>query len=281
MYFESGERVLDDALRDQLCSDVLDDVDRDREGAAVRSPNPGGQADHLAARVHERPARAAAVECGIRLDHVIDRRAVRGRVPALQRTDDARRDRAALTERIPDGDDCVAHSDVVGVAESKRHEGARAHLDLEDREVGGGVDTDDARGQALVAREAHLDTLNALDDAEVGDDVAGLVDHEAGAERLPPGGHLHDPRCRAHVDVVHGQGSAGSSEGRRVRQRRLVDDLPDGRRRSSERARRGHDSDRHGGARRACADERRALKCQQPHARNAAVGRRLARLRLR
>ena len=55
---------------------------------------------------------------------------------ALQRADDARRDRALEPERVADRDHRVADLDVLGVAELDRGERACVGVDLEQRDVG-------------------------------------------------------------------------------------------------------------------------------------------------
>ena len=258
--------MLDDAFRDQLCGGVLDGVDRDREGTAVGCLSPGAQADRLAARIQERPARVAAGERGIRPDHAVDR------------ADDALRDRTALAEGISDRDDWVAHFDDVGVAEGNGRERARTRPDLKDGEIVDGIEADDARGQALVAREAHLDMADALDDAEGRDDVAGLVDHEAGAERLPPSPSPARPPVPRDV---HRRAWSGLATVERTAPGQAAEPgrRPPGRSSSLLRARRAAatiPTRVTARARRACADEGRALKCQPPHLRNAAPTRRCA-----
>ena len=57
-------------------------------------------------------------------------------------------------------------------------------MHLQHRDVGRGVGADDARLHVVAVREADLHRLRAFDHVVVRDDVAGLVDHEAGAERL-------------------------------------------------------------------------------------------------
>src|SRR5436853_2742171 len=94
VHLETRERMLDDAVRDQLCGDVLDRVDRDGETAVPRGPDLRRYADHLTARIQKRPAGVAVVECGVGLDHVVDRYAVRRSDPALKRADDPGGDRA-------------------------------------------------------------------------------------------------------------------------------------------------------------------------------------------
>src|SRR5205823_5411925 len=129
-----------------------------------------------------------------------------------------------------------------------------AHLDLEHGEIGGGVRADHPGLDALVVREADLDLPGALDDVVVRDDVARLVDDEAGAEGLLAldlgqpervaeervgrnvhdlgGGHLHHARRRALVDLVDGERLA-LPEVDRGRPGQVLD-LADGRGRTAE-----------------------------------------------
>ena len=65
-------------------------------------------ADHLAARVDQRPARVALVDGGVGLDAVRDGRAVGGLQVAVGGRDDARGEREVVAERIADGDDGLA-----------------------------------------------------------------------------------------------------------------------------------------------------------------------------
>ena len=189
---DPDERMLDDALRDQLRRDVLHGVDRDGEAdpdvavAAARCLDLRVDADHLSARVEEWAARVAVIERGVGLDHVVDRRAVRRDDAALPRADDAGRDRAVLTERIPDRDDGVADPYAVRVSKLERRERARLHAHLQDGDIGRRIAPDNARRKLLVVREAHVNLLRALDDVVVRDDVAGLVDDEAGSRAPPP-----------------------------------------------------------------------------------------------
>ena len=189
-------------------------------------------ADHLTARIEQRPTGVALVQRRVGLDHVVDRVAVRRLDDALECADDPGRDGAVVAEGVADGDDRVAHVHGVGVAERERRQRPRVRVDLQHSDVGGRVDADDLRLLALVVREAHVDRLRALDDVVVRDDVAGLVDHEARPERLGlllawqreaervdarrsdplRRRHLHDSRRGAPKDLVDGQRRAGLLE---------------------------------------------------------------------
>ena len=65
----------------------------------------------------------------------------------------------------------------------------RRHVDLEHRDVGRGVLADDLRAHglgAVLVAERDLDLVRAVHDVGVGEDVPGVVDHEAGAGRRVP-----------------------------------------------------------------------------------------------
>src|SRR5207247_556229 len=116
-------------------------------------------------------------------DHVRDRGSVRRLDAALHRADDAGRDRAVEAERVADRDDLIADPHAVRAPERQRLERTRLDVHLEHGDVGRRIDSDHLRLEALVVREADLDNARSLDDVVVRDDVAGLVDDEARAER--------------------------------------------------------------------------------------------------
>jgi hypothetical protein len=95
--------------------------------------------------------------------------------------------------------------------------------DLQERDVGRRVGADDGRLQPVVLREVDEDLVRALDHVVVGDDVAFLVDHEAGAERLAAllaeerlrddaRRHLDDSRGGHPVDLADGSSPDGRLE---------------------------------------------------------------------
>ena len=115
----------------------------------------------------------------------VDRQRVRRLDLTLHRADDARRERAREAERVADRVDRVADRDGVGVAERQRRQRARVRVDLQHGDVGRRIRC--RRRVAVISSWPENETwtfVRALDDVVVRDDVAGLVDHEAGAERL-------------------------------------------------------------------------------------------------
>ena len=143
-----------------------------------------GDADHPPLGVDQRAARVAVVDRGVGLDRVVDRQRVRRLDLALDGADDTRREGAREAERVADRIDGVADDDGIGVAELERSERTRMRIDLEDRHVRGRVLADDGGGDLVLTGEGDLHLLRALDHVVVGDDVTGLVDHEARPERL-------------------------------------------------------------------------------------------------
>ena len=113
----------------ELRQQLLGRVDRHREAdpdvavARAAGDDLRVDADHAAGRVEQRAARVAGVDRRVGLDHVLDREAVRRRDLALERGDDAGRERAVEPERVADREHRVA--DLRGAA-SRRAAAARA-----------------------------------------------------------------------------------------------------------------------------------------------------------
>src|SRR5205085_6327595 len=92
-------------------------VDRDRE-AEADARDGGVDPDDAAATVRERAAGVARIECGVRLDHVVDEPLVRSgprRQRPPERGDDTRGHRAAEAVRVPDRDDELADAQALRV----------------------------------------------------------------------------------------------------------------------------------------------------------------------
>ncbi len=103
--------------------------------------------------------------------------------------DDAGGDGLGEREGAADGEHPVADLGAVGVAELDRGQRLR-RVDLDDGDVGLGVDADDVGGTAVlgvavgIGGELDVDLVGLVDDVVVGDDVAARIDDEAGAEGL-------------------------------------------------------------------------------------------------
>ena len=124
------------------------------------------------------------VDRRVGLQGVVDREAVRCGDPALDRADDPSGCCAIETERVADRDDFVTHLRQVGVPERQRRQRAHRRIDLQHRDVRRRIGADDRGAVRGLIREADLDLGRALDNVEVRHDVAGLIEHEARAERL-------------------------------------------------------------------------------------------------
>ena len=113
-------------------------------GTASPSPSPATAvliADHVCARVGERPAGVARVQRRVRLDHVLDDATGRHRQRAPERRDDAGRHRASEPERAADRDDELADAQPVGVTELGRGQAVR--VESEHGEIGERIGADD------------------------------------------------------------------------------------------------------------------------------------------
>jgi hypothetical protein len=102
----------------------------------------------------------------------------------VQSAHDPGGDAALEPERVADRDDRVPDAQPIGISEVQRRQGPRFDVDLEDGEIGRRILADEPGRDAVAVREADLDLLSPLNHMSVRDDVAGLVDHEPGAERL-------------------------------------------------------------------------------------------------
>ena len=74
-------------------------------------------AHNFAARIHQRPARIAGIQRGIRLDHVINQSPRLRSQRASQRADHARRDRALKSHGISDRHHQMADAQPLGIAQ--------------------------------------------------------------------------------------------------------------------------------------------------------------------
>ncbi len=195
----------------------------------------GVDADDLAAQVDQRAAGVAGVDGRVGL-HGVDVGGVVGRLPRrdrpVERADDAGGHRGAQPERRADGDHALPDPEPAGGAERGRAEAGRVGR-VEHGQVVDRAASDDGRVVAVALLVDDLDGAVVLggvgDHVVVGDDVALLVEDEAGARgpaclALELGGDLHRaraaarrrrrPRCRRRPTA------AGATRCRRRRCRR-------------------------------------------------------------
>lgn len=152
----------------------------------------GVDADDAGFGVEERATGVAGVDGrvglqGVDVRHVtaVAALAARGDGPLLG-ADDAGGDRAGQVEGGADGDDGVTDLDVVGVAERQGPQACDA-ADLDDGEVIAAVPAYDRGLGGVAAVERHGDLAacsGRFHDVVVGEDVAAVVQYEAGAGAL-------------------------------------------------------------------------------------------------
>ena len=151
----------------------------DADRAAGRRDDRGVDADDFAVEVEQRAAGIAAIDGGVGLNVIV---VGAGIDVAVARRDDAGGHRAAEAERIADGDDPFAEPQLVGIAELHRLE-RLVGMHAQQRQVALGVLADQLRRQLGAVVEDDVDLVGVGDDVIIGDDEAGRIDDEAGAER--------------------------------------------------------------------------------------------------
>ncbi len=194
-------------------------VRRDRKADALRTAGAredrGVDADQAAGKIDQRAAGIAGIDRGVGLDEEL----VVGDpdLGAGHRRHDAVGDGLADAERIADGEHHVADLQRVGIAEIGRGEALAAVLDAQHGEIGARILEDEIGVEFALVGESDLDLVRILDDVIVGDDEAGGVDDDAGAQRAL------DLLARAA-----GAAAKEAAEDRIVEQRHPVFDDPGG-----------------------------------------------------
>src|SRR5260370_31012496 len=101
-----------------MARDQLGAVDRDGEADSLRGQDDRGvDADNLAARVDQRSARVAGIECGVGLDDVVDQAARPGAERSSECADYPRGDRALKAVRISNCDCELTYANFMRVAQ--------------------------------------------------------------------------------------------------------------------------------------------------------------------
>ncbi len=169
--------VLDQALHDRA-RHVRRNRETDAHIAAAARENSGIDADELAARVDQRTARVAGIDRRIRLDEIFVVRDAD--VGAADRANDAHRDGRVQRERISDGEDILAHFELVGIAPRYRRQILGA--DLHHGNVGLRIGADDFADKLALVVEQNFDLVRLGDDMVVGDDVTFAGNDHSAAE---------------------------------------------------------------------------------------------------
>src|SRR5919106_3641087 len=113
----------DDTVPNEAPRNELRGIDGDGKTNPLRRPNDRRiHADDLATGGDQRPSGIARVQCGIRLNEVIDQSSGPRSERSTQRADYPRRDRALEAVGIADGYDQLADADRSGVAQLHRGE---------------------------------------------------------------------------------------------------------------------------------------------------------------
>ena len=136
-------------------------------------------ADDFALGVEQRAAGVAGVDGGIGLDGVFDGHAAFGAAHGTDGADDAGGHGAAETEGIADGVDLLTDLEIARAGEDGGDEVRR--VDLEKGEVVQAIFADDLSLVAMLVVGLDLDVSRVGDDVVVGEDVALLIENEAGA----------------------------------------------------------------------------------------------------
>jgi hypothetical protein len=134
-------------------------------------------ADDLTPRVDQRSTRVARVQCGVRLDDVVDEPAGAGPERPAERAHDAGRDRTVKAEGVPDGNYELSHAQRFGIAQLSERE--VLGVDLDDGKVGVRIIADDACRElpAIIQRYVYLGCL--VDDVAVRKNKSVRREYEA------------------------------------------------------------------------------------------------------
>ena len=105
-------------------------------------------------------------------------------IGARQAGDDAAGDGLADAERIADRQHEIADLELIAVADLQHRQALAMGVELEHGEIGALVGEQEVRLEFASIGEHHGDLLRIADDVVVGDDEAGGIEDDAGAQRL-------------------------------------------------------------------------------------------------
>ena len=190
----------------QLWKDGARLVDGHRKSDVARPLADGRvDADDFASAVDERSAAVAEVDGGVGLNVVVEAAVEQ---LAAEIADHTNRDRVLVGQRIADGADPFADAQRLRVAHRRHRQIPR--LDLDERDVGIGVDAEHAGLQAAAVGELHHDPLGVLDDVVVGQDLpVGLDDEPAARLRPHRGGPWTELDCSRRTARIRERRAGG------------------------------------------------------------------------
>ena len=182
--FHAVPFVLDALDADQLGGHGHRLVDRNGEADALGAgPHGHVDADHFAVDVQQRSAGIAGVDAGVGLDQVVVALRIADLHRAVQGADDAAGDGVLVAIGVAHGDDRFADHQIARGAERDDRQLLR-HVDLDHRQVVDRIGGNQLGHVIVAVGQRDFDLLHAVDDVEVGDDVAALVDDDAGAHAV-------------------------------------------------------------------------------------------------
>ena len=160
-------------------------VDRHREGdagiGACAADDGGVDAHQTAFQIHQRAARIAHVDGGIRLDEILV--VVIVQAGAAQSADDALRHGLTQAERVAHRHHIVTDAQVVDVG--KRQFLQLVALDFQQGDIRAGITAQQLRGVLATVLQRYHDLVSIGDHMVIGDDIALLGIHDDARASAP------------------------------------------------------------------------------------------------
>src|SRR5258708_5609284 len=165
-------RPANPAQMDQIVEHSLCRINGDGEADAcalfrAAGEDHGVDADHLSARVQQRPAGISGIDGCVRLDGFVNVAALSA--DGTNGADDAARHGAAETERVPDGIHFLAHNQALGITDLRLRHGLVGNLNY--RQIMHRIGADHLRFVFLLVAGGYLELARSFNHMEVGKDV--------------------------------------------------------------------------------------------------------------
>ncbi len=134
----------------------------------------------LPGQIDERSAAVARIDGGVGLQEILVHVHVQPGAPLG--ADDAVRDRTGQSEGRADRQHAIADLHRVGVAEFQRLKAGVLDIEHNDGDIGAAIAADVLRRELAAVQQIDHGSLRPFDDVIIGDDDAGRIGDEAGAE---------------------------------------------------------------------------------------------------